>query len=196
MRSRYHLCFAALSQGRPHAVPSHGRAVTGAPGARLLGRWAVGVPAPRCIRRRPLSPFHRPGALYAASWRVLLLFLAVYGQDYSGFGPKCQGFQGEKRPRRGLSRKRSGAALVPRRGGTVPSAPQLQRFSSESGKASAPSPRSSPPLFPENPVGRVFPLRDLTAPSARQLLPPLSTATAPAAGRPAPGCAPGPGAAA
>ena len=59
MCSRYHLCFAALSQGRPHAVPSHGRAVTGAPGARLLGSWAVGVPAPRCIRRRPLSPFHR-----------------------------------------------------------------------------------------------------------------------------------------
>lgn len=98
MCSRYHLCFAALSQGRPHAVPSHGRAVTGAPGARLLGRWAVGVPAPRCIRRRPLSPFHRPGALYAASWRVLLLFLAVYGQDYTGFAPECQGFQGEKGP--------------------------------------------------------------------------------------------------
>lgn len=148
MCSRYHLCFAALSQGRPHAVPSHGRAVTGAPGARLLGRWAVGVPAPRCIRRRPLSPFHRPGALYAASWRVLLLFLAVYGQDYTGFGPKCQGFQGGKAPRPPTG-KRSGTDPVSRRG--RPS--YLQKFSSESGKTSAPSPRGAPPLFLEKSRG-------------------------------------------
>lgn len=55
------------------------------------GPKAVGVPAPRCIRRRPLSPFHRPGALYAASWRVLLLFLAVYVGDYIRSAAKCQG---------------------------------------------------------------------------------------------------------
>ena len=51
---------------RPRAVPTHGGAITGAPGARLLGQRAVGVPAPRGIHRRALSPFHQPGALFAA----------------------------------------------------------------------------------------------------------------------------------
>ena len=64
MLSRYHLWFAAPSRKRPHGVPAHSRAVTGAPGARLLSlEKTVGVPAPRCIRRASLSPFHRPGAL-------------------------------------------------------------------------------------------------------------------------------------
>lgn len=193
MCSRYHLCFAALSQGRPHAVPSHGRAVTGAPGARLLGSWAVGVPAPRCIRRRPLSPFHRPGALYAASWRVLLLFLAVYGQDYTGFGPKCQGFQGGKAPHRKALRH---CPRVPP-GQSVLSPKVLLRVRQSIRPPPLQSQQGELPRFSwKNPVGRVFPLRGLTAPSARQLLPPLSTATAPAADRPVPEYAPGPGAAA
>ena len=66
MLSRYHLWFAVSSRKRPHAVPTHGSAVTGAPGARLLGFGkTVGVPAPRCIQQASLSPFHRPGALLA-----------------------------------------------------------------------------------------------------------------------------------
>ena len=40
---------------RPRAVPTHGGAITGAPGARLLGQRAVGVPAPRGI---PVSYTH------------------------------------------------------------------------------------------------------------------------------------------
>lgn len=101
VRSRYHLCSPPSREERPHAVPAHGRAVTGAPGARLLGRVAVGVPAPRCIPRRYPSPFHHPGVLFAALRRVLVLFLAVYGNDYIGTIPKCQetaGFFTGKRP--------------------------------------------------------------------------------------------------
>ena len=37
MLSRYHLWFAVPSRKRPHGVPTHSRALTGAPGARLLG---------------------------------------------------------------------------------------------------------------------------------------------------------------
>ena len=40
--SRYHLWFTAPSRRRPHVVPSHDSAVTGAPGARLLGQKPLG----------------------------------------------------------------------------------------------------------------------------------------------------------
>ena len=51
----------------PHRCAALVCAVTGAPGTRLLsGPAAVGVPAPRCIRRLALSPFHQPGILCTA----------------------------------------------------------------------------------------------------------------------------------
>lgn len=76
--SRYHLWFAVFSRTRPHGVPTHSRAVTGAPGARLLGVPSVRAPAPRGICRPPPSPFHQPGALFA--------------KDITGTGPfhRCE----------------------------------------------------------------------------------------------------------
>ena len=59
--SRYHLWFAAFSQRQPHGVLTHSRAITGAPGARLLeessfGRRLRGVfgrlPSPSSTKRR------------------------------------------------------------------------------------------------------------------------------------------------
>ena len=90
MLSRYHLWFAVPSRKQPRGVPTHSRAVTGAPGARLLSKKAVGVPAPRCIRRLLLSPFHHPGVLLAAPCRVLVLFLAVYAGYFIRFCKGCQ----------------------------------------------------------------------------------------------------------
>lgn len=62
--SRYHLWFAVSSRSRPHGVPTHPCAVTGAPGTRLLrAGTSVRASTPRCIRRPPPAPFHQPGAL-------------------------------------------------------------------------------------------------------------------------------------
>ena len=72
--SRYHLWFAVFSQKRPHGVPTHSRAITGAPGARLLENFRSGAgsavyfgtfplllaPAEGSLRRKSLltSPLH------------------------------------------------------------------------------------------------------------------------------------------
>lgn len=62
----------------PRGVPTNSRAITGASGARLLGRKAVGVPAPRCIRRPLLSPFHHVrGSLCSPATGTLPLLCCI-----------------------------------------------------------------------------------------------------------------------
>lgn len=79
MHSRYHLCFAASSRKRPQAVPAHGSAVTGAPGARLLGMKTI--PFGRRLRGVFAAclppPFTGRGLSLRRVWRVLGLFIAV-----------------------------------------------------------------------------------------------------------------------
>lgn len=79
MHSRYHLCFAASSRKRPQAVPAHGSAVTGAPGARLLGMDTI--PFGRRLRGVFAAclppPFTGRGLSLRRVWRVLGLFIAV-----------------------------------------------------------------------------------------------------------------------
>ena len=82
---------------RSHAVPSHGSAVTGAPGARLLSRRAVWVPAPRCSSAAVLSPFHHTGVLLAESIRLLLRIIAVTGFIVSDFPGNVNPFMGARR---------------------------------------------------------------------------------------------------
>ena len=58
--------FVVFSRKRPHAVPTHGCAVTGAPGHvySVVDLWGVGSAA---YSAASLSPFHQPGVLCTGS---------------------------------------------------------------------------------------------------------------------------------
>ena len=84
MLSRYHLWFAVPSRKRPRGVPTHSRAVTGAPGTRLLSdQAAVRVSAPRCIPQASFPPFPPArGSLGKASPRTSPFLRYIQGLFY------------------------------------------------------------------------------------------------------------------
>ena len=63
--TRYHLWFAASLRQQPRGVPTHSRAVTGAPGARLLSQKPLGCRLRGVFRRQP-SPLSSDQGL---SWQ-------------------------------------------------------------------------------------------------------------------------------
>ncbi len=75
--TRYHLWFAAFSQKRPHAVLTHGGAVTGAPGTALLGVSPVQAAAPGCSSQPAPSPSHQTGGSLGGTGPVLLPVIAM-----------------------------------------------------------------------------------------------------------------------
>lgn len=76
--TRYHLCiYRPLAAAASRSAGGHFCAVTGAPGANLLGVLPLGRRLQGVFLRRALSPFQQTGALWAGPQRVLFLFLAV-----------------------------------------------------------------------------------------------------------------------